>query len=591
MKKLIILVNLSIIFTLPGFSQHTSAELVADVEQLVDLIETKHVWPYRLVTKADFRAQVEAATRVISSQEQCDESCYVEVLKIVAALNDGHSVVRYNTREQLFGYLPLTVTWFKEGLYVTRVAEEHQYLLGAKLSAINDVTIDEVLEQLEEVIPHGNHSRFKKFAYSYLRMPGLLYGLGITDDPSEAQFTFLLENETTLSVRLQHMTDEVYERTNFLSYSDINPTTPLYSQNSSAYYWSHYDAENRIFYFKYNRIGNMDSQRASDFAAHMWARVDSLEVDKFVLDIRNNGGGQFAYSMSFLQGILDRPKINKSGKLFIISGYDTFSATLDMLRNLEVKSEALIIGEPPGDYAASSGDPKEYILDNTEIEVELSSVFHPTVFTNDMREELILDEIIELSWTDYQNGSDAAYNYVVDYGQEKLPTVPPEKYRAYWGTYRYDEDKHVQIKAIDDLLFLEISKSLRSPLYLIEDRLFATEIQGMTVELDNAAIQINFPDGQVGTFEKIAAGKSALEQLYAGNFAAAKEVYLQIKKDQPDSQLIRDGRFSNLALFAFFELRATDRELASTIAKGILNLGIEINDGNAPFCEFALRFY
>ncbi|MEL7427701.1 MAG: hypothetical protein AAFN81_32215, partial [Bacteroidota bacterium] len=348
---------------------------------------------------------------------------------------------------------------------------------------------------------------------------------------------------------------------------------------------------NRIYYFKYNRIGNMESQRASAFAAEMWAEVDSLEVDKFVLDIRNNGGGQFAYCMSFLQGILDRPEINSAGKLFVISGYDTFSAALDMLRNLEVKSEAIIIGETPGDYAASSGDPEEYVLDKSKISVELSTVFHPTIFADDMRDGIILDEIIEPSWAEYEAGRDAAYDYIVTYDKPGLMPTSVEGFESTTGTYEYDADKHLVIKAVDDALYFDISHSLISPLYPSEGRTFTTEIQGLTVALGDGVVNVNYPDGKEESFKEIKEGNSALDDLYAGNFEAAKAIYLGIKKDNPDSQLIRDGRFSNLALFAFFELRAKDRELASSIAKGILNLGIEVNEGDAPFCEFALRFY
>jgi len=589
MRILFISIGLFWFYVFPCLSQVSSMELIADIDQLESLIETRHIAPFRLVTKKKLKSIISKAKKEIASKKECDEFCYVELLKIVAALNDGHSVVKSKSREKLFGYLPVTTKWFKEGLYVTRVPEEYKQILGGHLKSINGVQIDDVLNKIREVLPHGNDSRFKKFAYAYLRMPGLLFGLGITESPGQANFMFSLNGEDTTIV-FKNMEDEEYEKTIFISYEDISNTIPLYQKRSSDYYWDYYDSENKIFYFKYNRVGNMKTERASSYAERMWSKVDSLEVDKFILDIRNNGGGQFAFSMSFIQGILDRPKINVPGKLFIISGYDTFSAALDILRNLEVKSNAIIVGEAPGDYAASSGDPEPYTLKNSKIEVQLSSVFHPTVFKGDMRKEIILDKVIEPSWANYSRGEDAAFNYILDYKNQYENSVLTEKDQNYLGVYRYDEDKNISIKSVDGQLLMEISKSLRSPLYHDKKNRFFTEINGLTIEFVKKCIQVNFPDGQKEKFERTNVLKSGLDHLYEGNFEAAKVFYDKIKRDTPSNPLISDGRFSNLALFAFFELRKSNRVEASEIAKGILNLGIKLNDGEAPFCNFALKF-
>lgn len=590
MIKKIITFGLLFAFSFSGLSQVSPADLIADIEQLEGLIETKHIRPYRLVSKKDFQSLMTNSKNVITSKDKCDETCYVEILKIIAALNDGHSQMKYSSREKYFGYLPITTTWFKEGLYVTRVPKEYKHILGGRLKAINGQDIDVVLNKLKEVVPHANDSRFKKYAFAYLRMPGLLFGLGITETPNEAEFMVSINGED-IQITFKNMPKEIYKKTNFIAYDDVSTKIPLYKKKGSKYYWHLYDSINRIFYFKYNRVGNMKGVRASIYAKKMWSEVDSLDVDKFVFDIRNNGGGQFAFSMSFIQGILDRPKINSNGKLFIISGYDTFSAALDILRNLEVKSNAIILGEAPGDYAASSGDPKGYKLTNSQIEIQLSSVFHPTVFKEDMRNEIILDKKIETSWIDYQLGEDAIYNYILDYKKMTPKAISVKKYKDYLGNYEYDEDKNTSIKLLDGNLYIEISKSLTSPLYYFKDNYFTTEIQGMTVELNKKNIKINFPDGKQEKFERTENNKSGLDYLYEGNFEAAKIIYNKIKKDNSNSELIRDGRFSNLALFAFFALRNEDKKNASEIAKGILNLGIELNEGNAPFCKFSLRFY
>ncbi|MDC8003668.1 hypothetical protein POV27_06365 [Aureisphaera galaxeae] len=571
-------------------AQVSPTQLLADIDQLEELIETKHIRPYRLVSKKKLASVIQEAKDYIGAKEACDETCYVALLKIVAALRDGHSVVRTSSREKLFGFMPLTVTWFKEGLYVTRVPDSRTDLLGSRLEAINDVPIDEVLDKIRTVLPHGNDSRFKKFAYAYLRMPGLLYGLGITNDADRASFT-LSKNNKTVNAVFENMTDEAYEQTTFVHFDDLAEKIPIYRKNYDDYYWFRYDADLKIFYCNYKRVGTMEKERVSQFANRMWGQVDSLEVDKFVFDIRNNGGGQFARSMAFIQGILDRPKINAPGKLFIISGYDTFSAALDLLRKLEVKSNATIIGEPPGDYAASSGDPKSYTLENTGIEVQLSSVFHPSVFPNDMRPKIPMDQFIEISWEEYSKGEDAAYHYIVNYNTQIPEKASSDKYTDYLGRYHYDEDRHLILESKNGHLQLEISESLTTPIYTGTDGSLTTEVKGLSVQLGNGVTVLRLPDGTAQSFHKTEDEKAAIEYLYEGNIEKAGKLYRDIKSNNPKSRTLRDGAFSNHALFAYFKKRSEDRTKASEIAKGILKLGIELNEGDAPFCEFALRFY
>ncbi|HAS38945.1 MAG TPA: hypothetical protein DCS93_00630 [Microscillaceae bacterium] len=590
MKK--VFICLGVLFYLVPFAQAqlSKAQLLADLSQLVQLIDTKHVRPYRLVSKQDFDSVVKQAKKLIKSRQTCDETCYVAFLKVIAALNDGHSVIAYDSREKLFGYLPVTTTWFKEGLIVTRVPQLQARALGKKLVAIDGVSIETVLKKLEKVIPHGNRSRFKKFAYAYLRMPGLLFGLGITQSPQKATFTFA-QGKKKFRMLFEHLPDEKYKRTKFVRVDDYLKRVPIHRQKVGDYYWYRYDAALKVFYFNYSRVGNMKNKRASAFARQMWAKVDSLEIDRFVLDMRDNGGGQFGYSMAFTQGILDRPRLNKRGKLFVIAGYNTFSAALDMLRIFEQKTQAIIVGEPPCDYAASSGDPKTYKLNNSGISVQLSSVFHPTVFKNDMRKELILDQQIASSWASYSKGRDDSYEYVLNYVQKPLLPGNAKQYQACLGRFEYDEDRHIIIRKDKGALSIEVSKTLISPLYWQKKNRFITEIQGLRVELNDKNIKLYFPDGKKATFKRAKVQKSALEYLYEGDLAKARPLYSKLAAENPRSPKTTDGRFSNLALFAFFDLRKTDKAKAAKIAKGILNLGIELNQGQAPSCKFALRFY
>ncbi|WP_297693621.1 hypothetical protein [uncultured Eudoraea sp.] len=568
-------------------SQVSTEQLVEDIDQLYSLIITEHVDPYWNNSKDNFLKTIKNAKEIIQKKETCDESCYVEIFKIVAALNESHSYVSSKSRYKLFGYLPITIKWFEDGLFVVKTSTDYEELLGHKIISINGTDIKEVFEKIKLVIPHTNSSRIKKYIGSYLHLPGLLYGLGISDKSDEAKFT-LEKNGTQIRRLVKNLSPEDEENTTFKT---IPGGDTYFQRNLSDYYWFDYNSEQKLVYFQYNRIGNMESESSTAFANRLWAAVDSVAVDKFVLDLRYNGGGSFPYSLKFIQGIVDRPKINKRGKLFIITGYDTFSAAITMVNQLEQRTEAIIIGEYPCASPSHPGDPENYTLENSGIEVSLSSLYHPTVFMNDKRNATILDKHFQLFWDDYNKGIDPNIDFILNYKDGNLPAKLSD-FPNIIGTYEYSIIRNMQIKEIDGKIYLEIDGALFSPLYADSAGIITTEINGLSLSMHDGYIVLNFPDGKTEKFYKIdSSTNSAIDYLYKGDIANAENIYVTIKKSDPDNIELQDHQMSFLASIIYFDLRNKPEVDASSIAKNILNLGIKLNKGKAPFCEFSLRFY
>ena len=590
MKQIILALGLCL-GTLSLYSQPVPADFLSALDELDSLIRQHHVSPDWKTSPAAYEEVLIAARNSLADRSACDEACYVELFKLIAAIRDGHSGIAGGTRYELFGYLPISVRWFGEELRVMRAAEQYSATLGHRISAVNGLPIEEVLERLRTVVPHANESRFKKFSGYYLHLPGLLYGLGITEHPDTARFSFA-NGDQQLDLTLVDLPPAAEDGTTFVSWTDQSATPALYQRQNDRYYWFDYEPDTKLFYLQYNRIGNMDGEGSSAFARRMWAFVDSVEVDRFVLDLRYNGGGSFPYSLRYLQGILDRPSINQRGKLFVITGYETFSAAISLLNELEAKSQAIIIGEIPCDHAAHPGNSEEYQMRSLPVEVNLSSLFHPTVFPNDQRTEIPLDHEIITNWENFRKGYDPVMDFVINYGE-----TPPRRVRAAdfpeaIGRYLYSPDRFLLLQERDGELWLEITHALETPLYEGRDGRWETEVLGLLVSLRDGRLQLDFPDGQTATFLRTKDDLlCAVEYLYAGRFAEAEAAYRMIRKRQPDYVELQDHRMSFLASIAYFALLKDPDVDAGEVARFILNLGIELNEGEAPFCEFSLRFY
>ena len=370
------------------------------LSQLDQLIRTKHVRPFWLQSQNDYEAIVSRAKTSLARNNLTPEQRHVELLKVLAAVRDGHSGMAYSSRDRLFGYIPLTTEWFGDELRIVKTSSEYQNTLGAKIISVEGTSLADLKTQLQTVVPHTNLQRFIKISPSYLQLPGLLYGLGVTSSPDQAKFAIQLPTGEQQEVVFRRMNDEQYEKATFVTYDKTAKSLPLYRQRTDESYWYEYLPDEKLFYLMYNRITSDDDKSIWTWAPQMWAKVDSLDVEKFVIDIRNNGGGGFQFSLPIIQGVLDRPKLNQRGKLFVLTGYKTFSAAIGFLEQLENRSNAIIVGVPPSDHPASPGDSDEFSLGETGIKVNLSQIFHSTIFPDDQRRSVGLDQQIPTSWAD-----------------------------------------------------------------------------------------------------------------------------------------------------------------------------------------------
>ncbi len=571
-------------------SLHTEVQDL--VEHLDNLIREKHVRPFWRQNQNEYEAVVDRAKKRLANENLTDEQRNVELLKVLAALRDGHSGMAAGSRDKLFGYIPITTAWFGEELRIVRTSIEYKETLGARIVSVEGTELAELKQQLLTVVPHANHERFKKLSPSYLQLPGLLKGLGIANSKDQAKFKLHLNSGETKDVDFKRMKDQQYENATFVTFDQFAESLPLCRQRADEDFWYEYLPEEKTFYFKYNRISAGGEQSIWTWAPAMWSKVDSLDIDKFVIDIRYNGGGGFQYSLPIIQGVLDRPNLNQRGKLFILTGYKTFSAAIGFLEQIEERTKAIIVGEPPCDYPASPGDPDKFPLGDTGIEIYLSRIFHSTLFPDDCRKSIGLDQQIMTTWADYAAGKDPLLTYATDYQSEEAKPTPENAF-AWAGRYTYSAGKVLTLSKKDNGLRMEIGKFFSTPLYPKLGERYKTEIVGLEVELsDSQQIQLIFPDGKKQTYTRCNPDHvTPVELIYAGNFEQAKEGFHSLLKSNSNNDAVTDSALADTALLLYWDLvKEKGRTEAKKYARKTLEIAIELFD-EAPMSEFSLRFY
>jgi hypothetical protein len=94
----------------------------------------------------------------------------------------------------------------------------------------------------------------------------------------------------------------------------------------------------------------------------------SKEVERVVVDLRRNGGGD-NYLSEPLRHELARSRFNRPGGLYVLIGPKTFSAGQNLANRLERETLAIFVGEPTGSAPNLVGDPELLVGDVTGVTV------------------------------------------------------------------------------------------------------------------------------------------------------------------------------------------------------------------------------
>lgn len=130
---------------------------------------------------------------------------------------------------------------------------------------------------------------------------------------------------------------------------------PLFLKNQGEkikYYWFEHLVDDRTIYFQFNQVMNQpdNDETFAQFSARLWNYIDQHagDIDKLVIDLRQNNGGNGVLILPFLNQIIKRDHINREGSLFVISGKRTYSAAPVFMNELAVHTNVRFIGEPDG---------------------------------------------------------------------------------------------------------------------------------------------------------------------------------------------------------------------------------------------------
>jgi Peptidase family S41 len=377
----------------------TSAQWHEDLVVLAHEIVGRHRNPFHHVSKATFDEAVATLDRRIPTLR--GYQVVVGLQGILATIGDGHT--RLET-SRIYRQFPLEVAWFGHELRVIRTISAHERMLGTRIVGIGESDLEVVLERLGRLIPQAENEWFAlhNSARQIVRAEPLA-ALGIVTEPGTAVFSCEADDSARFVRELESAPHDARQ-----DWVELWPQPPLHVHRPDAPLWSTFLPDKRTVYASFRRYDDL-----SDNSRMLWESVDNNPVDRLVIDMRHNGGGNYIHGREYLvYEAQRRPSVNRTGRLFIITGQATFSAAMTNATDFRRETEALLVGEPPGARPNGYQELSRFTLPNSKLEASCSMLRY-RFQDEDAAPFVMPDKWIDPDWSSYKAGQDAVMEWIL----------------------------------------------------------------------------------------------------------------------------------------------------------------------------------
>jgi hypothetical protein len=323
----------------------------ADLELYLDALEAFHPNPYHATPEPEMRA---AAERLASRfPDLNDDQALVELKRLVALLGerDGHAGIPVLSDEhhRPMHVYPFYAYDFGDGVYVV-AAVRRPDLVGARVLAVEGRPVSEVLALLAPLVTYDNELSRKLRLPLQLATAEVLHGLGVTPAARRATFTLELRSGDRRDVTLDALDAPAYARGLRSAFGGSPFVYGLPARNNLLFLtrrgsgqWLRTLRRGRVVYVAYNSV--LQSTQAT--AQRLRRLASRRRVERVIVDLRNNGGGDIANYPPLLAALQAR-SINRRNKLVVLIGRATFSAATHFAADVERLTRAVFVGEPTG---------------------------------------------------------------------------------------------------------------------------------------------------------------------------------------------------------------------------------------------------
>ncbi len=380
-----------------------------DIDLYKTAFETIHFDLYRKISKADWEQNIADIKKNV--EVLTDDEIVTKIMQLTAKVGDGHTFVRPPLQgSNKLHFYPIQLYQFKEGVYVTAINEKYKEVVGGELTHIDNTPVSTVLDKFKSALSVDNEMGYKENAY-LIMLSEVLHNLKVTKQKTQVSFRFKKENgeEVTLNIEALDFNPALWN-----SVLSSDKELPLYRSNPAKYFWFKHINDANAIYLQLNINFSMPDKDIEEFYDEVFAYIETNNIERLILDIRNCPGGNSFNNKPLLEHILKSKHLNKKGNFYTVIGRKTFSAAMNLTTDLEQRTNTTFIGEPTGSSPNFVGETNFVELPYSKINVSISNAYWQRSVSWDKRHWIAPDIYIEPSFEAYKNNEDPVLDFILE---------------------------------------------------------------------------------------------------------------------------------------------------------------------------------
>lgn len=394
-----------------------------DLNHLYDKMQKKHVDLYHQASQE----QLDSAFNrlMVDIPHLQNHEILVRMAQFVALVGDGHtSFFPGNQRKMWFRFLPVKFWYFPDGIRVIDVSEPYLSLLGKKLLKIGNVSVDEAYARIATTIGVDNDVEFQySIPFQFVR-PELLQALDIIESSDSVYMEFEGDVGITFASIVKdewhdldwRCANGIYpdgkspsQRLDFLFASDLT----LEHLKERKYYWYVFLEEKEAIYFQYNVCWDQKKRPTfKDVAQEMLTTFDSADVNKLIIDVRQNSGGEPLIAKYLVDELNNRKSGFDNKRVYVLVGRRTYSAALTNALQLR-KAGSIVVGEPSRGKPNNPSEGRDIIMKSMSMWATVSTQFVERDEDLGDAYYIPIDHPVEQTYQDYRKGVDTVLEYAL----------------------------------------------------------------------------------------------------------------------------------------------------------------------------------
>lgn len=310
----------------------------------------------------------------------------IAVAKTTALADNGHDSWHPGDGAWLPKRAPLRLFWFPDALVIARAAPAQQDLLGARVTAIDGHSVDELFARLRPLA--GGIDDYRRWNLTfYPERAEMLHALGLAASPDRLTLSLSLANgqEATREIEMlpretaphgaspgRLLSEAPYGNESQFGWTGVpaRKEEPLYLQDPDRLFRIVDLPAIGASYLQFRSHYGTDAEPIGDFLRAAREHLAQAKPENLIVDLRFDGGGNIDPTVDFFNGLAAAVP----GRIYVIVSRLTFSAGIVAAALIEQSAgdRAMIVGEPVGDSVRFWSEGKPVCLPESKYCVQVT---------------------------------------------------------------------------------------------------------------------------------------------------------------------------------------------------------------------------